>query len=451
MDSPSVSESLLIRLRASRVRLVLRRSLEGLVWAALASLSVFGFLELGRYLNPVLPWLSFLSAEGASAVALGVLAVGLITTWIRVRRTTPDLLTIARRADVRFELDERLSTALEFGMAGPAREDVSPVLLALFQDVAEHADQVHPRVLVPLSMPRPTWYLMTVGAAVLAFELTAPLSRSATAAAPLSMTPGIEAPQGTPEAVLDAEVLIPSEGERTGDPSVRDRGEAGSAPSDPLGATLALDDFEATAARLVERQPEQRQRLPTSEEIGEAQSERVRRLIAGIRESEREREAMAEIMVVDPDDGAYNPPEPSWTESLLATALERERGRLMMDDDVLRISLGSSSGSDSGGEARPGGASPPLTGSQVDDLPSEVSPSQAFDLGSGQGSRPGVQVEAPPEERFTVVRATQIPEGAWRRFPEDSRTSDFLGLSYRGVASRYFLSLTQQPNEVERP
>lgn len=128
---------MLARLRAARRRLLLARLLRA--WAqALAVLAWVGaLLLLTARLAPTLP----LPAPWHAALALALaLAAGALIAW----RGAPDLSAVARLAERRFALDERLSTSLE--LAG--RRD--PVAQALHADAEAAAARVEPARLAPL-------------------------------------------------------------------------------------------------------------------------------------------------------------------------------------------------------------------------------------------------------------------------------------------------------------
>src|SRR5690606_31781944 len=122
--------------------------------------------------------------------------------YIHRRRAT--LATAARMADVRFDLDERLSTALECGLGTGASSD-QPVVRALLADAAARSASVDPVTLVPLAVPRPAWYALALALAFAALEMVPAGPGLPTAAAPPS--PPALAPSSAPRIVETAALL----------------------------------------------------------------------------------------------------------------------------------------------------------------------------------------------------------------------------------------------------
>jgi len=114
---------------------------------------------------------------GAAAVTLAVL---LPLALIR----TPTLLSLAKAADERFGLQERLSTALELTAARSGPQ--SAVRAALFTDVAREARALDPKVLVPVTIPKLGWTMpfLAGGAILLGFLPTPPMPPVAAGAQP---------------------------------------------------------------------------------------------------------------------------------------------------------------------------------------------------------------------------------------------------------------------------
>jgi hypothetical protein len=134
--------------------------LHGTVWSLLLGLAVFCALEAAKLLgdgeassgwllalfaNPLLDQL----AKSTIAFA-GTLAVAIVATVLRA----PDLAALARAADRKFALKERLSTALEVAAALPSGAAQDPVRAALLADAEQRAGIIDMRTLVSLRLPR---------------------------------------------------------------------------------------------------------------------------------------------------------------------------------------------------------------------------------------------------------------------------------------------------------
>lgn len=149
------------RLERSRRRLQGWRLAQASLWVAVASAGLYGVLQLLARLgvSPIL-------LQVSGPVALGLLAGGWLVVLMYVGRTAPDLLDMARLAEARFALRERLSTALEASNpARPANALQAGVYQQLLQDAARHAAQVEPARLIPFGWPRPAGYLLAALAA----------------------------------------------------------------------------------------------------------------------------------------------------------------------------------------------------------------------------------------------------------------------------------------------
>lgn len=152
------------RLRRVRRRLFWRGFLAGLMLCAGGGLVLWAL-----WLSAVRMGLVERASLGWPAWAVAAVLALLASAWM-ARRRTPGLGGVARMAERRLGLDERLSTALELGDRSDA------LALALREDTeAKAADLVRPRELAPLRPgPAQAWSL-AAGAAALAVALVAPL------------------------------------------------------------------------------------------------------------------------------------------------------------------------------------------------------------------------------------------------------------------------------------
>lgn len=157
--------------------------------AALAAL-VGAWRLVGAFVPAVRVWsTSPLWTGGVLGAAVVALAVGV---RLRVGHIAPSVTDLARRADKRFELQERLSTALEVTEHGEtmAPSRLRPLLLS---DAARVATTVEPASLVQVPLGRPARWLVLAVAAALAVQLV-PLQTHR--AATTSVRNAVHAPAG---------------------------------------------------------------------------------------------------------------------------------------------------------------------------------------------------------------------------------------------------------------
>ena len=100
--------------------------------------------------------------------ALVVLLFGQLVAIWRVRRNVPSLIRLARHADVHYQSQDRLSTALEFSASKP-----TPVQQKLLLDAATRAEQIVPSELVRILTPRQAIQIVTIFVGIL-FVLISP-------------------------------------------------------------------------------------------------------------------------------------------------------------------------------------------------------------------------------------------------------------------------------------
>jgi hypothetical protein len=137
--------------------------LHGAVWSMILGLAVFCALgvttlllegEAARWLPRLLVAHPLLDQIATSAIAfVCALAVAVLATFL----LAPDLAALARAADHRFTLKERLSTALEVATARPSDAAQDPVRAALLADAEQSAASIDMRALVSLRLPRAAW------------------------------------------------------------------------------------------------------------------------------------------------------------------------------------------------------------------------------------------------------------------------------------------------------
>lgn len=172
------------RLEAARRRLIAQGVLAAALWALAAGLALFGLLELLRRLAPALGQGPD-SALAAGLASAAIFAAGTILAFLRA----PSIDQLARRADHRFGLGERLSTALELG-----RTTAAPpvVIAALLADTLHHAGIVTARELAVFRLPLAALVvpLAALAAAAITFVPVQPLATGAIIEAQLDATLG---------------------------------------------------------------------------------------------------------------------------------------------------------------------------------------------------------------------------------------------------------------------
>lgn len=159
-------DALVVRLAEAQRRSKVRQSVETAVWSVIAGLGTYCALALlNALLGSSAPWLAFAGLPVpewlavwreppvpqhsliAFVVGLATLAVGVFG----VIQKNPAVGRMARRADRRFNLDERMSTALEVA-AGAGIPGV--IAEALVQDAEKRTNAVVPTYLAPVGLPR---------------------------------------------------------------------------------------------------------------------------------------------------------------------------------------------------------------------------------------------------------------------------------------------------------
>jgi hypothetical protein len=154
--------------------------LHGAVWSMIFGLAVFCALgtatllfegEAARWLPRLLIAHSLLDQLATSAIAfVCALVVVVLATFL----LPSDLAALARAADHRFALKERLSTALEVATARPSDAAQDPVRMALLADAEQRAGSIDMRALVSLRLPRAAWGVPALLLAALLLQIVPP-------------------------------------------------------------------------------------------------------------------------------------------------------------------------------------------------------------------------------------------------------------------------------------
>ena len=485
---------LLVRLGAARRRLDLRLGLTGAAWSALAAAVLVALIKLASLVG-VLPT----DAGSGWRSGVAVLAIGLLGTAVWVWRSRPDMQAMARRADQRFGLHERLSTALELDGRLPEDERASPVVAALFRDAAAHTSKVDPRSLVPIGLPRPAIAFALVAAGVLALQLIWPTGRAPGSA--LLAAAADSDSESAAELILDIAELVREEAERESNDELRvvatsleqlasdvvDEGQGGQPVANELAQLLAeaeaaaanvtesdasAEGFALTLASLAEFLQEEGQgelvaradretqefsdsetvAPPSPTSLAAALFERARSALDRVRSRERIREetdAQEQLHnftapdSVEMSDGSPPEEEMAQMDGMPATPPSVQttvsQGRPLANIDLgggspiqEDVPLGDTP------TPLPGAGTASITGARVD--APDVASSRDFELPTEGGSRRRLPEEIVPQTRFTEVTESALPRGNWQQARQDQATSGYLGVSFREIASRYFLA-----------
>jgi hypothetical protein len=153
--------------------------LHGAVWSMVLGLAVFCALGVMTLLVEGAParWLPMLFAQplidrlATSAITFAcAFAVAVLAAFLQA----PDLAALARAADRRFALKERLSTALEVAAARRSDAAQDPIHAALLADAEQSAGSIDTRALVSLRLPRAAWGVPALLAVALLLQTVPP-------------------------------------------------------------------------------------------------------------------------------------------------------------------------------------------------------------------------------------------------------------------------------------
>ncbi len=167
------------RLDAARTRWRLASMLRGAIFSLVAALALLCGFELFRLYLDVTASSASLTAlpqDMVSYLALsfaGFAAAFALATLLAFVRT-PDIGTLARKADRVLALQERLSTALEVDASQPPSNGLGPVRAALLADAEDRAAAVDPRQIAKFDMPRTIWAVPGLIAAAVLLHLISP-------------------------------------------------------------------------------------------------------------------------------------------------------------------------------------------------------------------------------------------------------------------------------------
>ncbi len=488
-DTDLDTSGLLDRLKAARRRLDLRRALAGAAWSALAAAMLVALVEVTRLVtggSAISPG----SPGGEWGWAAAVLVAGLAATALWSWRSRPDLLEMARRADRHFGLDDRLGTAVEMGARPASDAPRSPVVAALFRDAAAHGARIDPRRLVPIGLPRPAVALGLVALAIVGLELASPAARSTSAPGASILAAVAESDAAAAaELIMDIAALMREVAERDSDEYLRvvatsleqlaadviEQQTGGQAAADELGRLLSRAESASGLSETEASSEGFSLTLAGIEDMLRTEAEMMADLVARADASTRESEAGEYAM-----DARTMPSTVSARARAVADSLRAARERAL-PDSAAALELAAADSSASGSMSQESDGSPSMEaqaaagerslanvdlsggvstmetetngasaaeglggGSRL--APAErievmdVASTRDFELPMEGGSRRRLPEEIVPQTRFTEVDESPLPRGDWRQTTQEHLSSGYLGVSYRDVASRYFLS-----------
>lgn len=196
-------------LGASRMRLQIRRFVEGMGWGLLGTAIVGVVLGLLR-------WVGLWSNSQITIMVLwgfvGVWTVGLLLFLLR---TVPSLSQMAQQVDQRLVLNERLSTALEVASKAPRDAIHAQIYSALVEDAAQRSKVLQPGALVRFGFPKTLAYALGLGLVALGLQWL-PLLRVPTLPQAEALSP--EEKAATVAQLERVGELIQKDAERSNDP-----------------------------------------------------------------------------------------------------------------------------------------------------------------------------------------------------------------------------------------
>ena len=445
------------RLGAIRVRLAVRRLIEGVSGSLLLAAGLYLVLLLGSYLIPKLMDVPLISV--ATMVFAGSLA---ITVSIQIL-SPPSRLEAARRADRLLGLEERLSTAVEFESASGDRI----VELAQRLDAERHAGAVQVSRVAPLRLPGVGWAALALLVSSLAAQFLPPPTLA-------EITGGFG--RAELERALDQverlQTVVAREAERREDPYLGavaealevfrrdlasgglDRQESRRELTQIIEHMMRASDFEGNPAALAEQllasSPSE---LPAAAAAGDA-------LTRGGDGAQPQVEGdLPPFAGLDPLLDAANRPLEGGPENERAPLTEGSRGGYTdrelieaLQEQALRASqaareadgaiIGAAADSNPGASRLAGQGSQELVGD-----PAAESDPDAFafeDLAlageiASEGRR--IELELPPDVELVEVTGSLPTLGPWRTLPEAALTTELFPMSYREELSRYFTPL----------
>ena len=178
VNTATALPTLRARLKAAQARARAAAMLRGIVFSAVAALFLLCGLELfslysGAAVSGPLA-LPFAQPLSLLWLCLTVFAGGLALAGVLTFLLIPDVTTLARAAERRFGLQERLSTALEVEADTQPHAARDPVRAALLADAERHAAAIDPRQIVRVQLPRSGWAIPVLVVATVLLQLVPP-------------------------------------------------------------------------------------------------------------------------------------------------------------------------------------------------------------------------------------------------------------------------------------
>lgn len=228
------------RLERSRARARGLLLLRGTLWSAVVASSTYLGLRLVTVWWPV----SWTASAWATLVFVAAFTIGVL--W--ALRRTPSLLELAQRADRRFALRERTSTALELARSQPSKGAQGELATALLEDATRHAARIEPRQLVPFIFPREGWVVVALTAVVITVQFGVPQASLGGPGADPAVAEGLSEAERV-ETVADlrrAAQLLDSEAEERNDPYLQALARA----FDTLGRRVEANELDRNLTQL---------------------------------------------------------------------------------------------------------------------------------------------------------------------------------------------------------
>lgn len=479
------------RLESARNRIRLQQVVNAAIWAATAGLASLAVVEFVRRALPGV-WHAAFGTAGtelawwiAAGIAVAAVAVGVIAALSR----TPDIAGLAQRADHRFGLAERLSTALEAERQADGRP-ASSVIAALIDDAASRGRAVDAQLLAPFRLPRGAWALPAAAVVALLVvaavpQLGLPATPDTLAAAADTETTFTDAERvETAQTIQRVADLVQEQAERRSDPymaavanTLRDLGQrvaAGPATTraEVMDELAALSNYAAQASSAYrtdqERVPqlldalsrsiaatqpnaalaESGQPQPGTEQAGAESSAAPGG--AGSSEDRGNIEDMLAELEGGADGAAGDPGATGERASVsgdyleAAAAQNRARAAEAAENADGAQLIGPSSNAQAGDSLLAGEGTDALGDEPVQPVQVEFEKSRELALkadDTGEGLR--LELEIAPEARLTEINQQSLGEAAagWERAPEAAVSRPNIGFEDRDSVSRFLHAL----------
>ena len=479
-------------LEATKLRIVLGRSVRGALWVCGASVGAFSVVALIRRVLPDL-----FHEVAPIVVAMATLVAGLVFCIVNTWRTAPTITRLARSMEEHYRLDERLSTVVEQTL-GTRPNRLQVVHKALLRDATRKVGAIRPGDVVRLNWAQPASFLATAVIVAFGLQMFIPtLPRTLDSVADQN---GMiqERRASIAEDLRRAATLVSRDAEETADKHL----EAISLALERLASEVerkniadqAIDDevsrLAGHVAHAYDRHGEQRQMsfdgdleaLLTHRLGSDVGGDALTRdgstdhdeLTFGAAKQEAHPDHLADLGIEFQDVVMPSElPQPGKAgERDQSTSLGSEAGPVVRGfgydeiDPQLQARMererqivarlrpetpmgGDIGGAGDGASVEPGAGSQPLFDEDGNEIFPEwgAAAGEDLELPSDEESSRRIRVDLPPDAEFTEVAAQAVEGGGWRREATTPVGAETLGLVNRDAVGKYFLSLNEEETQ----